>query len=79
MENQTNGLSVKMTTEEMVQALTEANTSGASALHRQVFREALRALVRLAKAEKLLEIKRDVALSIGLNPRRLPAPPKPES
>lgn len=79
MENQSNGLNVKMTTEQMVQALTDANTSGANALHRHVFREALRALVRLAKAEKLLEMKRDVALSIGLNARRLPSPPSSES
>lgn len=79
MENQSNELNVKMTTEEMVQALTDANTSGANALHRHVFREALRALVRLAKAEKLLEMKRDVALSIGMDPRRLPAPPRPEA
>lgn len=79
MENQSSGPNVKMTTEEMVQTLTEANTSSANALHRQVFREALRALVRLAKAEKLLEMKRDVALSIGLDPKRLPSPPRSES
>ena len=69
----------KMTTEKMVQALTAANTSDVNALHQHVFREALRALVRLAKAEKLLEIKRDVALSIGLDRKQLPAPRGPEA
>jgi hypothetical protein len=75
MENQSGGPNKRITTEEMVQALTEANTSDANALHRHVFREALWALVRLSKAEKLLEIKRDVARSIGLDPKRLPSPP----
>ncbi len=79
MENRLNGPNLKITAEDMVQALTDANTAGANALHRHVFREALRALVRLAKAEKLLEMKRDVALAIGLDPRRLPSPPGPET
>jgi hypothetical protein len=64
-----------ITTEQMVNALTKANTTGANPLHQHVFREALRALVRLAKAEKLLEMKRDIALSVGLDPKRLPSPP----
>lgn len=62
-----------ITSAEMVDALTRANTRPEDQLHQHVFREALRALVRLAKAEKLLEIKRDVALSVGLQPPfRLP-------
>ena len=75
MEYRSNGQIKRITTEEMVEALTEANTSDANKLHQHVFREALRALVRLAKAEKLLEMKRDIALSIGLDPKRLPSPP----
>jgi hypothetical protein len=65
----------RLSTDEMVEVLTKVNTSNANAFHRHVFREALQALVRLAKAEKLLEIKRDIALSIGLDPKRLPSPP----
>lgn len=79
MENEYNVPNERMTTEKMVHALTVANTSDANALHQHVFREALRALVRLAKAEKLLEIKRDVALSIGLDRKRLPLPPENKS
>jgi hypothetical protein len=79
MQNGTGGSNEKMTTERMIHALTAANTSDVNALHQHVFREALRALVRVAKAEKLLEIKRDVALSIGLDRRRLPLPPRPET
>lgn len=75
MQNEYDVPNERMTTEKMVHALTVANTSDMNALHQHVFREALRALVRLAKAEKLLEIKRDVALSIGLNHKRLPSPP----
>lgn len=76
METGYNVPNERMTTEKMVHALTVANTSDMNALHQHVFREALRALVRLAKAEKLLEIKRDVALSIGLDYKRLPSPPE---
>jgi hypothetical protein len=79
MENGPSGKIKRITTDEMVDALTEANTSSENALHRHVFREALRALVRLAKTEKLFEMKRDVALSIGLDPKRLPSPPGTQS
>jgi len=75
MEYQSNEQLKRVTTEAMIEALTEANTSDANDLHRHVFREALRALVRLAKAEKLLEMKRDIALSIGLDPKKLPSAP----
>ncbi|MEN3295394.1 MAG: hypothetical protein V7642_4647 [Burkholderiales bacterium] len=75
MEYGSNGQFKRITSEELVDALTEANASNANELHQHVFREALRALVRLAKAEKLLEIKRDIALSIGLDPKKLPSPP----
>jgi len=57
-----------VTAADMVEALTRANISSGDPLQQQMFREALRALVRLAKAEKLWEIKRDTALALGIDP-----------
>jgi hypothetical protein len=58
-------LKIRMT-EDMVEALTQVNFPTASERHRQVFREALRALVNLAKAEKMLEMKMDSASALGI-------------
>lgn len=60
-------------TEDIIEALTQANMGHAPAQHRHIFREALRALVMLAKAEKLFEIKRDTALALGVQYNR-PSP-----
>lgn len=54
------------TTEDVIRILTQAVMSNASDTHRQVYVDALRSLVRLAKQEKLYEIKRDVALAVGM-------------
>jgi hypothetical protein len=75
MGHESTGKLRMITTDEMVDALTRANTSGENPLHQHVFREALRALVRLAKSEKLWEIKYDTALAVGLNPKKVQSPP----
>lgn len=63
-----------VTTADMIEALTQANTAKRSHEHQHLFREALRSLVRLAKAEKMWEIKRDIALSVGRS-QQGPRPP----
>lgn len=69
MNDQMQQASTKIVTAaDMVDALTQANVSSGDPLQQQMFREALRALVRLAKAEKLWEIKRDTALALGIDP-----------
>jgi hypothetical protein len=52
-------------TDDLIEAMTQTHMGHASARHRHVFREALRGLVRMAKAEKLRELKRDTALALG--------------
>jgi hypothetical protein len=54
------------TTDDVIELLTKAVMGQASDAHRQMYVDALRALVRLAKQEKLYEIKRDVAQAIGM-------------
>lgn len=66
MENRPANRLAALTSEDMVEALTLANTMSGNLHHQQVLREALHALVRLAKAEKLWEIKRDCARAAGL-------------
>ena len=76
MEPQTRLPPTLLTSSDMIEALTRANSRPGDVLQQYLLREALRALVRLAKAEKLLELKRDVALSVGL---RLPTLRLPRS
>jgi ribosomal protein L17 len=54
------------TTNHLIEALVEANACNATERNRHIFRQALHALVMLAKAEKLLEIKRDTATALGI-------------
>ncbi|HEY8608173.1 MAG TPA: hypothetical protein VIM12_13745 [Noviherbaspirillum sp.] len=46
-----------VTSDEIVEALTLANTSQDNPQNRHMFREALRALVRLSKAEKIRDLQ----------------------
>lgn len=72
MESESRRIDGIVTTNELIEALIKATSTVDSPLHEYVYREALLGLVRLAKAEKLLEIKRDIALSIGLDSGDLP-------
>ncbi|MEN3291504.1 MAG: hypothetical protein V7642_757 [Burkholderiales bacterium] len=62
-----------LSTDDMVEALTHVNSVLDTPECQQAFREALRALVCLAKAEKLLEIKRDAAMALNPTGIRPPA------
>lgn len=50
-------------TDTLIEELTDANCDDLRSRH--VFRQALRGLVRVAKAEQLREMRADVALAIG--------------
>lgn len=57
-----------MSSTQVIEALTEANCVGYRIQDRIIFAEALHALVRLAKAEQLLQMRKDVAASVGTPP-----------
>jgi hypothetical protein len=58
-----------VTTDEMVDAIVNVNAGVTSSAYRDSFRNALRELVKLAKAEQLLQMKQDVAKAVGIEHR----------
>ncbi|OGB24763.1 MAG: hypothetical protein A3I66_24675 [Burkholderiales bacterium RIFCSPLOWO2_02_FULL_57_36] len=60
-------MKTKHSTEELIEKLTSATCGeNASIREKRVFKEALRSLVRLAKAEQILELRTDVKKVIEL-------------
>ncbi|HEY8608172.1 MAG TPA: hypothetical protein VIM12_13740 [Noviherbaspirillum sp.] len=57
---------MKPATELLVEALVSGYAMSSDPQYQQLLREALCGLVRLAKMEKALEIKRDVARAAGI-------------
>jgi hypothetical protein len=58
----------QLPTEMIIDQMVESATRNGTDRDKHIFREMLRALVRQAKAEKLFEIRMDVAKAVGKSP-----------